>query len=62
MHFSKYHIFHDFLNSLVACVKIVVCILFHLNKIAQTESNLIRPFFDDKHFTAAAHFRFEYKT
>ena len=32
------------------------------NKKAQIEKNLICPFFDDKHFTAAAHFRFEYKT
>ena len=35
---------------------------FYLNKIAQTEFNLIRPICDDKHFTAAAHFRFECKT
>ena len=32
---------------------------FYLNKIAQTEKNLIRPFCDDKHFTAVAHFTFE---
>ena len=28
----------------------------------RTEQNLIRPFCDDKHFTAAAHFIFECKT
>ena len=33
-----------------------------MKKIAQTELNLIRPFCGDKHFTAAAHFLFEYKT
>ena len=53
--FFKYHTFLDFWNSLVARVKIFVCILFYLNKIAQTEQNLIRPFCDDKHFTAAEH-------
>ena len=40
---------------LVARAKFVICILFYLNKISQTEWNLIRPFCDDKHFTAAAH-------
>ena len=43
----------------VACAKIIVCILFYLNKIDRTEHNLIRPFCYDKHFTAAVHFRFE---
>ena len=46
----------------------VVRILFYLNKIVQTEQNivvfqtLIHAFYGDKHFTAAAHFRFECKT
>ena len=40
----------------------VVCILFYLNKIGQTEENMIRPFCDDKHFTAAVRFRFGCKT
>ena len=35
--FLKYRIFRDFLNSLVARAKIVVCILFYLNKIVHTE-------------------------
>ena len=47
---------------IVVHAKFVVCILFYLNKIAQTEENLIRPFCDDKHSTAAKHFRFECKT
>ena len=38
--------------------EIVACILFHLNKIGQTEKNMIHPFCEDKYFTAAAHFRF----
>ena len=42
--------------------KIVVCILFYLNKIGQTEYNMIRPFCEDKHFTAVVHFRFGRKT
>ena len=56
------HFFDNVLNSSVARAKIVVCILFYLNKNNLTEKNLIRPFCDDKHFTAAAHFRFECKT
>ena len=56
--FLKYHIFRDFYNSSVARAKIVVCILFYLKKNDLTEYNLIRPFCDVKHFTAAVHFRF----
>ena len=55
-HFSR------FSNSSVALAKIVVCILFYLNKYNLTGKNLIRPFCDDKYFTAAVHFRFECKT
>ena len=39
--FFKYSIFRDYWSSLVACVKIVVCILFHLYKIAQNSPNRI---------------------
>ena len=62
MHFLKYHIFRVFYNSSVDRAKIVVCILFYLSKNDLTEYNLICPFCDVKHFTAAAHFQFECKT
>ena len=48
--------------TMLTRAKIVVCILFYLNKIGQTEKNMIRPFCEDKHFTAAVHFRFRCKT
>ena len=69
MHFIQYHIFFIVIwNSFVACAQIVVRITIYLNKIVQTEQNivvfltLIHAFYSDKHLTAAAHFRFECKT
>ena len=49
------------INTVYVQNNLFVWILFYLNKIAQTELNLIRPFCDDKHFTAAAHFRLNVK-
>ena len=48
-------------NLLEARAKIGVCIIFYWNKIVQTEYSLIRPFCGEKHFTAAAHFKVEWK-
>ena len=48
-------------NLLEARAKIGVCIKFYWNKIVQTEYSLIRPFCGEKHFTAAAHFKVEWK-
>ena len=47
-----------FFTLSVTRAKIVVCISFNLNKIGQTEKNMIRPFCEDKHFTASVHFLF----
>ena len=53
---------HNFRKSSAPHTKIIVCVLFYVTMLDQTQYSLISPFSNDNFFKTGVHFRFERET